>query len=158
MGLAEKQAYRFGFLKSEAWKDLRAEVMAKHDAKCRMCGVRNLSNDVHHLIYPKSFKRPKDCRFAVLCRGCHEEIHAQAWPEDKYKKLNAQLKYIGLKRKALKQKDWLEDHWMKEASKQLCRVFQALRKEGAVSFTVIVKYDKYGTQEASKETSGSPTG
>lgn len=75
MGIEEKHAYRFGFLKSDKWQDIRLWALAKKDAKCRMCNARSLSNDVHHVIYRESFWDTKKCDVVVLCRRCHDLVH-----------------------------------------------------------------------------------
>lgn len=75
MSVAAKHFYRFDYLKSEHWSNLRLEKLASVDAKCAKCGVRDLSNDIHHFLYRNLYDvKLKD--LVVLCRKCHEEVHA----------------------------------------------------------------------------------
>ena len=76
MGLESKHAYRFGFLKSEEWKLLRLGCLARDGAKCRLCKSRNLSNDAHHIRYPKNWFDTCLCDLVTLCRRCHDSVHA----------------------------------------------------------------------------------
>lgn len=75
MGIAEKHAYRFGYLKSEQWQNVRAEVLARDGAKCFLCGQFGLSNDVHHKQYPSNVWETKAEHCITLCRKCHHKIH-----------------------------------------------------------------------------------
>lgn len=72
--LESKHFYRFTYLKSEHWQNLRIAKLAEVDAKCRRCKARDLSNDVHHLIYRKLYdvQLPD---LIVLCRACHSQVH-----------------------------------------------------------------------------------
>lgn len=74
MGADAKHFYRFTYLKSEHWQNLRLEKLASVDACCQRCGHRDLSNDVHHLRYRKLFDVTKD-DLLVLCRACHSTVH-----------------------------------------------------------------------------------
>lgn len=69
-----KHHYRFKYLKSDHWQNLRLEKMVSVDAKCKKCGVRNLSNDVHHLRYKKLYD-VEITDLVVLCRECHDFAH-----------------------------------------------------------------------------------
>lgn len=74
--IERRHAYRFGYLKSEHWSNLRLSKLVEQDAHCQVCGERDLSNDVHHVVY-----RPNLCDatlddLVVLCRDCHETVHA----------------------------------------------------------------------------------
>lgn len=75
MGIAAKHAYRFGFLKSEKWSNIRLEVLARKDAVCDICDVRDLSNDVHHVYYADRWEETPLEYLMVLCRRCHDEVH-----------------------------------------------------------------------------------
>lgn len=66
--------YRFQYLRSEHWSNLRLEKMASVDAVCDICGLRDLSNDVHHLRYRKLFDVELE-DLVVLCRSCHDSVH-----------------------------------------------------------------------------------
>lgn len=72
--IERKHFYRFEYLKSEHWKDLRIAKLASVDAACARCGERDLSNDVHHVRYKNLYDVVlKD--LIVLCRHCHEMVH-----------------------------------------------------------------------------------
>lgn len=75
MGVESKIQYRNGFLRSEKWQCLRAETLARSDGKCLICGERNLSNDVHHVVYADKWCETKPAHLFTLCRDCHELIH-----------------------------------------------------------------------------------
>lgn len=75
MGIEARHAYRFGYLQSEHWKDLRVQKLAESDAKCLFCGKRGLSNDVHHIRYPKNLKETTLNDLRVLCREHHDRLH-----------------------------------------------------------------------------------
>jgi hypothetical protein len=66
--------YRNTFLQSEEWKTFRIQMLANADAKCFVCDLKDVSNDVHHVWYGEP-----SCtgarQFVILCRECHEEIH-----------------------------------------------------------------------------------
>lgn len=76
MGIEARHSYRFGYLKSEHWQCLRASKMAEVNAECFFCGKRDLSNDVHHVHYPKDIYSTPIGFLRVLCREHHERIHA----------------------------------------------------------------------------------
>lgn len=76
MSIEGKHAYRFVFLRSEKWKDLRIEALARDDAKCQICLERNLSNDAHHIYYPPSVYDTQADDLVILCRPCHELVEA----------------------------------------------------------------------------------
>jgi len=71
-----KHAYRFVYLKSEEWKNVRVEALAREHAKCEICGVEDISNDAHHVYYPKSFWETTVDHLVILCRPCHNVAHA----------------------------------------------------------------------------------
>lgn len=74
--IAGKDWYRNTFLKSDEWKLFRSQVLAEHKAKCAVCNIENASNDVHHVWYGEgSFCGLR--QFVILCRGCHDKVHAQ---------------------------------------------------------------------------------
>lgn len=72
--IAAKHHYRFKYLKSEHWSNLRIAKLASVDACCKNCGRRDLSNDVHHLNYRKLYDVTLD-DLVVLCRACHDLAH-----------------------------------------------------------------------------------
>lgn len=72
--VSAKHHYRFKYLKSEHWGNLRIEKLASVNARCKKCNLRDLSNDVHHLRYRKLYDVTLD-DLVVLCRKCHERAH-----------------------------------------------------------------------------------
>lgn len=72
--IAAKHHYRFKYLKSEHWSNLRIEKLASVDACCKNCGRRDLSNDVHHLNYRNLYDVTLS-DLVVLCRECHDLAH-----------------------------------------------------------------------------------
>lgn len=75
MGIEAKHSYRFGYLKSEHWQNLRLAKLAEEDARCLFCGKRDPSNDVHHIYYPKDLYSVTTKWLCVLCRPHHERMH-----------------------------------------------------------------------------------
>lgn len=75
MGVAAKHAYRFWFLKSEHWSDLRIARLAKDGARCRICYSRSISNDSHHIRYPSEWSRTTVEDLRTMCRSCHDRAH-----------------------------------------------------------------------------------
>lgn len=69
-----KHHYRFKYLKSEHWGNLRIAKLASVDAKCKRCEKRDLHNDVHHLRYKKLYD-VELIDLVVLCRECHTLVH-----------------------------------------------------------------------------------
>lgn len=77
MSVSGKHAYRFGFLKSEQWQDIRIACFVAIGTECHICHVDSLSNDVHHVVYPKDLSRTKPHHVRVMCRRCHAMIHEE---------------------------------------------------------------------------------
>lgn len=75
MKTARKHEYRFKYLKSDEWSTVRAEALVREDACCQICGLRDLSNDAHHVAYPPSFWDTKAYHLVILCRPCHDLCH-----------------------------------------------------------------------------------
>jgi hypothetical protein len=82
MSIESKHAYRFGYLKSEKWKTVRLEALVREKGKCQICGEESISNDAHHIWYPKSIYDTTEKNLVVLCRACHSFVH-QMVPECK---------------------------------------------------------------------------
>lgn len=76
MGIEARHAYRFGYLQSEHWKNLRIQKLAECDARCHICNLRDLENDVHHIYYPPDLFKTRLHVLRVLCRKHHEMVHA----------------------------------------------------------------------------------
>lgn len=82
MSIEGKHAYRFGYLKSEQWKNVRIEALAREHGKCQICEEESISNDAHHIWYPQNIYETTERHLAILCRPCHEFVH-QMMPECK---------------------------------------------------------------------------
>ena len=76
MSAGSKHRYRFVFLRSEKWKNVRIEALANQKAKCKICGFESISNDAHHIYYPPSVWDTDPSDLVILCRPCHELVHA----------------------------------------------------------------------------------
>jgi uncharacterized protein YaaR (DUF327 family) len=75
MGIEARHSYRFGYLRSEHWQNLRVKALAECDARCFFCNERDLSNDVHHIHYPEDLYKTRTVMLRVLCRSHHERLH-----------------------------------------------------------------------------------
>lgn len=99
--------YRTAFLKSEEWDNIRISILVKFHCVCQLCGVKDQSNDVHHIWYDCLFK-PEEDQFSVLCRKCHELVHEYIKPctahSEREKRL-AKGKFLRL-RKALEMQEF----------------------------------------------------
>lgn len=76
MGIEAKHAYRFGYLKSDQWKAVRLEALVREKGKCQVCGEESIANDAHHVWYPKNIYETTERHLVILCRPCHDFIHA----------------------------------------------------------------------------------
>lgn len=61
------------YLKSDHWRDLRAEKLASRGRACERCGCRN-ELQIHHNAYRSIFDVGLD-DLEVLCRPCHKTEH-----------------------------------------------------------------------------------
>lgn len=75
MGIAEKHAYRFGFLKSDQWESIRLKALVRDGGRCQVCYTQSPFNDVHHHRYRKCWRDTKITDLVTLCRQCHELVH-----------------------------------------------------------------------------------
>lgn len=76
MSIESKHAYRFGYLKSEQWRNVRIEALARDRGLCQICREESISNDAHHVWYPDNIYETTERHLVILCRPCHEFIHA----------------------------------------------------------------------------------
>jgi Pyruvate/2-oxoacid:ferredoxin oxidoreductase delta subunit len=68
----------------KAWREVTATVRAREAHHCRLCGRRCSPSavsmldrgDVHHLTYRSRGGDADSSNLALLCRGCHADIHA----------------------------------------------------------------------------------
>lgn len=88
MGIAQKHWYRFGFLKSDEWKDFRLVALVHYGERCYACKCETQSLDIHHLWYPGRKIRVWDAR--PLCRKCHDAVHSVTQPKE-YKDIEEAL-------------------------------------------------------------------
>lgn len=113
MSIVAKHAYRFGYLKSEEWTTVRLEALANAQGKCRICGFQDHSNDAHHIYYPPKWKDTKSYDLVVLCRSCHELVHAilefekkKGDPRDEaFRQFEVMLSAVNKWRQAIGQRD-----------------------------------------------------
>lgn len=75
MNVNRKHDYRFVYLHSEEWKNVRTEALARENAKCQLCGFKSTSNDAHHVWYPSKLWDTSAEDLIILCRDCHELVH-----------------------------------------------------------------------------------
>jgi len=75
MGIESKHAYRFVYLKSEKWQNVRLEALVAAEGKCAICGEESIHNDAHHKYYPESFWDTTPEHLIILCRPCHDIVH-----------------------------------------------------------------------------------
>lgn len=76
MSIESKHAYRYGYLKSEEWQNVRIEALAREGGKCQVCGEESIGNDAHHIWYPENIYLTKEHHLVILCRDCHNFVHA----------------------------------------------------------------------------------
>lgn len=124
--------YRFKYLKSEHWQNLRLEKLVEVDACCFRCGMRDLSNDVHHVNYRKLF----DVTLAdlvVLCRRCHTLMHdvlkaVEDGGFDAVQKLLSRLR--------------ADREGFRAQPRQLNEIFKTFRKEGLLKPKPVIQPPK----------------
>lgn len=68
----EKRAIKLA--KERQAKESRAFVRKRDGGKCRCCGKRG--GEVHHLRYRSQGGDNDPSNLALLCKRCHEDIHA----------------------------------------------------------------------------------
>lgn len=74
MSVNRKHFYRFVYLKSDHWKNLRLEKLVSVQGKCHVCKMQGFDFDVHHISYRNLYDVRLD-DLAVLCRKCHKHVH-----------------------------------------------------------------------------------
>lgn len=109
------------YLKSDAWAEIRNDVVLMFDYTCQKCFKKTKHPQVHHLTYKNLFfEEPGD--LTLLCKKCHEKIHGikkskLKFNKKNFKKLKAEnIKFKIIIEDALKikslwlpGKDWKED-------------------------------------------------
>lgn len=76
MSIEGKHAYRFKYLKSDQWQAVRLEALVREKSLCQICGEESISNDAHHIWYPENIYETREVHLVILCRPCHEFVHA----------------------------------------------------------------------------------
>lgn len=99
MSINGKHFYRFTYLKSEEWKTARMVAMARAGAKCALCGKVDWHNDAHHRKYPEDIWNTSPHHLIVLCRACHEDVHAKFGKEASKRRWKSVKKAIETDRK-----------------------------------------------------------
>ena len=74
MHLTENQINHRAYLQSPLWKQIRQKAIDAYGTICGKCG--NHGTDVHHLTYDRVGGNELLEDLQVLCRECHEAIHA----------------------------------------------------------------------------------
>jgi hypothetical protein len=72
--LTNNQVIHRQYLNSPLWKKLRLSAIKHYGEICAKCG--NHGNDVHHLTYDRVGGDELLEDLQVLCRECHEAVHA----------------------------------------------------------------------------------
>lgn len=75
-----KQFYK-KYIKSERWKQVRAQSIKRANGICQRCGVEK-AVQAHHLSYARVGDEPPEDLLAV-CRPCHHQMHPEKWSHDK---------------------------------------------------------------------------
>jgi hypothetical protein len=76
MSQESKEYYRKVFLQSDEWKTVRSRAMVNGKSKCSICGKESSHHDAHHLVYPDNVWETRPWHLTILCRSCHDLVHA----------------------------------------------------------------------------------
>ena len=65
-------------IKSPKWQKRRLEIMQKDNFTCQICGDKESTLNVHHLVYHKgrNIWEYEDWELITLCEDCHEWQHS----------------------------------------------------------------------------------
>lgn len=135
MSLTENQINHRAYLQSPLWKKIRQKAIDEYGTICGKCG--GYGTDVHHLTYDRVGGNELLEDLQVLCRECHEAIHAveRSTKKDKKGKTSCSVKTL-YNLLSEKQKKHLEEkyggnsyallfspeNFGKEARKEACRM------------------------------------
>jgi hypothetical protein len=72
--LTDRQIQHRAYLQSPLWRKIRLSAIKHYGEVCGKCGC--YGNDVHHLTYDRVGGNELLEDLQVLCRDCHEAIHA----------------------------------------------------------------------------------
>jgi hypothetical protein len=94
MHLTENQINHRAYLQSPLWKQIRQKAIDAYGTICGKCG--NHGTDVHHLTYDRVGGNELLEDLQVLCRECHEAIHAieRSTKKDKKGKRSCSVKNL----------------------------------------------------------------
>ena len=70
----EAKAKYVEYLSSPEWRELRAKAYLRAENQCELCGAK--ADAVHHIRYPKGQEKDELYNLLVVCRRCHEKLHA----------------------------------------------------------------------------------
>lgn len=124
MGIESQHAYRFGYLKSEQWQTVRIEALAREKGRCQVCEEFSVNNDAHHVEYPSSIWQTKAEHLAILCRPCHQFIHAILAVHDIKQHTQLQFKQMALAIRGWKivRQEWLDNPVKEIAKRPKCKI------------------------------------
>jgi hypothetical protein len=74
MILTDKQLMHREYLKSSLWFSIRRMALEHYGEICAKCG--GSGSDVHHLTYKRCGGNERMEDLQILCRECHEALHA----------------------------------------------------------------------------------
>ena len=74
MRLSINQLSHREYLKSSTWQKIRTAALDHYGKICGKCG--EFGTDVHHMRYPEIQGEEKMSDLIVVCRSCHDAIHA----------------------------------------------------------------------------------
>lgn len=153
MSIESKHAYRFGYLKSEQWRNVRIEALAREKGMCQICREESLSNDAHHVWYPENIYETTERHLVILCRPCHEFVHSML-PECKTRDEDEGVAQWTRFKNAIIA--WRRDHMKLFSSTEGIKLVTAheLREELHRLKTLINSRDKSGRIQISKHELG----
>lgn len=61
-------------LKDPRWQKKRLSIMSRDHFKCRMCGDKETTLNVHHLSYNGNPWEQENDKLLTLCRHCHQIV------------------------------------------------------------------------------------
>ena len=136
MSKKKKQNYKkkyLSYLKSDAWAEIRNDVVEIYGSVCQECFKKTKFPQVHHLTFKNIFfEEPGD--LTLLCKKCHEKIHAKDTSKFNKRNFNKILsenkKLKGIIEDALKIKElWLPgDDWKSEYKNEEQALFSMLKR------------------------------
>lgn len=130
--------YRTKYLKSDHWRARRVALLVAKGNRCQLCLAEG-DLDVHHMTY-RNLGSEKDSELRVLCRKCHDGVHALLKLYPGLKQL-APWKQWGIMVRALRPKDVRPKQYVKpEGEFGIC-------KEVLVQMRIVkrdrMKWDEY---------------